>query len=740
MKTYLLKVYIEVSASALNRPFEYLYNGDAVILKGMRVLISFKNKNIVGYVFDVFMIDDLEKFRTTRVYAIKPIVSIIDNEPIISEKYFRLIERVSDYYYSPLINVLQCALPPSLRPTSGALKGPKTAHVKYIEATRKMTFSDLTKKQTEILTKLQESGPMEKSLLSSTIIKNLLAKGYVCEVLREKDRLEFDSQSLNVAKKDLLLTDEQNRVIESFVSGEKSTYLLQGVTGSGKTEVYLSLAQKFLDKGKSVLLIVSEINLTPLMIALCRHRFGDRVALLHSQLTPAQKYDQYRKIANGLTPVVVGARSAIFAPMDNLGLIVIDEEHTNSYHQDTPPFYSCHQVAQLRQELNSEIKILLGSATPSIITKARATKGLYGFLELPRRINEKELPKVEVVNMQEPLNFHKNSMIISNTLYEGINNVLAQKEQAVLLLNRRGFASSLECERCHAVIKCEECGSSLTYHKEDRILKCHRCEKRVPYPQFCPECGYKSFYHVGFGTEAVTEEIKKLFPNARVSRIDGDIKEGKKGIISLLNAFNDQRIDILVGTQMIAKGHDFENVTLSAVITADIGLKLPNYMASENAFDLIYQTIGRAGRGKKEGRAIIQTFNPQHYAIQYASSQNYESFFKQEMIVRKLSKFPPYWYLTLLHIYTKDSVDIVEFSQELFELISQSFSDYEDKIGLVGPYDPFIKRYGPYRKKLILIRTKDRGLLKGPLLKIIDITKNNGNVKIDIEVDPGDIY
>lgn len=740
MKDYLIQVYVEIRANALNRPFSYLFHGENIIQKGTRVTVDFNNRERVAYVISVEEIEDIKLFKKQNPnLKLKHITNIIDREPLFSEELFNLALQVADYYFSPLIQVLQSMLPPSLRPLSSFLKAPKIAMEKFLIISS-VVPTNLTTKQQTIYDQIKTSGEVLKSFISSpSIIRILIERGFVLEIEKEKNRYQIKKDFLKIDFKENKLTSEQSKVYDEVLSSEQETFLLQGVTGSGKTEVYLRLAEHYLNQGQGVLLIVSEINLTPMMISLCEQRFENQVAVLHSALTPAQKYDEYRKIKNGDAKIVVGARSAIFAPINNLGLIVIDEEHTSSYHQDTPPFYDVREIAAMRQNSNPDLKMVLGSATPSLITRAKAEKKVYGHLVLKNRINNMELPEVEIINLQDPSNLIDNSLIISKQLKNAIDQTIAKNEQVMLLLNRRGFASFLECERCHSVVRCPECNSSLTYHKEENNLKCHRCDLTFPYPKYCLECGHHSFYHFGFGTEAVHEEIKKMYPNNTIARLDTDVVKDRSSV-NILNDFQDHKIDILIGTQMISKGHDFENVTLSAVIMADVGLKIPNYMASENAFSLIYQTIGRAGRGHKKGKAIIQTFNPTHYAIQLAAKQDYEAFFKQEMIIRKLSKFPPYWNLVLIHIYAQNGVDINQVSGELREILEKNIENFIADTSIVGPYKPYISRYGPYYKRLILLRTKNLSFLNDSLKKISDAASLDRNIKIEIEVNPINIF
>lgn len=730
----LLEVLIERKAQALNRPFSYVYNGEKEVDKGYRVLLPFahSNKLVVGYVTNVTETNkDKKTLEKEMGFSISEIKDVIDDKPLLNDELLSLSNRISEHYLAPLISVLQTMLPTSLKPAASALKGPKIAYETYVELVND-NEEGLTPKQIELLRLVSSSKRiLKKDCKSVSALNNLIKKERVKFVQVEKTRLEIPEYKKEQKK---VLTDEQQQVVESIMNTDKTVTLLQGVTGSGKTEVYLTLSEKFLAKGKDVLMLVPEISLTPVMVEYFQRRFSNNVAILHSELTPAEKYDEYRRISRGDCHIVVGARSAIFAPLHNIGLIILDEEHVESYKQDSLPFYHAKDVAIMRAN-HFGAKVILGSATPSLETKARAIKGNYHYANLPNRINKQELPKTSIVDMSKASSFTRQSSMFSKYLIEDLQAVLDRKEQAILLINRRGHSSYITCRSCGHIMKCPECGIALTYHKDDDLLKCHHCGHVELGVDQCPECGSKYLSRYGFGTEKIVEEIKKIFPSARVLRLDSDVGEVRNNIAKTVEAFANQEADILVGTQMIAKGHDFPNVTLVGVVLADIGLSQPSFRSAERVFQLITQAVGRSGRANKVGKAIIQTFNPRHYAIQLASNQNYEAFFVKEMSVRKVSQYPPYTYLTSVEINGKSEENVVQIANKI---ASDIIAENMEKVTVLGPVTPYISSENGNYRQIILIKYKNDDKIKPYLNKILDSLKSKSQINVKINVDPYD--
>ena len=468
----IIELLIEHNTLTLDRPFTYVYSGDKNVVSGVRVLIDFHHQELVGYVTSCRDSDlSKEELEQETGYQLNEIIDVIDEAPLLNEDLLSLAEEISSYYLASKISVLQSMLPPSLSPRRSFLKAPKIAYDQYLKI-KKYDETDLTGKQIEILKLVQKEGEvLKKEVRSPSIVKKLIELNRIEIVYEEKSRLEMPSFEIEKPKE---LTPRQQEVKDEFLSSDDQVYLLEGVTGSGKSEVYLSISEEILKQGKTVLMLVPEISLTPMMVEYFLKRFEGKVAVLHSELTPAEKYDDYRKIARGECQIVVGARSAIFAPLSNIGLIILDEEHVESYKQDSLPYYHAREVAVMRAKRH-HAKVLLGSATPSLDSRARAQKGIYHLLTLPERINKQELPSTYVINMLNHSNIDRESYIFSKQLRKEIADTLARNEQIILLLNRRGFSTNVSCRSCGHVFRCPECGIPLTFHKEDGLLKCHHC-------------------------------------------------------------------------------------------------------------------------------------------------------------------------------------------------------------------------------------------------------------------------
>lgn len=726
----IVEILIEYASHTLDRPFSYLYEGKKNIGPGFRVLVNFNHRVLMGYVLSVKSTDQTsEQLEEESGYRLDFLVDVIDESPLLNEDLFALAKRVSDYYLAPFISVLQAMLPPSLSPRKSSLKAPKIAYDQYLSINR-YTEDDLTDKQIEILRLIKKEGKiLKKEVGSPSVVEKLLSRNLIKIIKEEKRRLLIPDYSL---QKPPLLTDDQQRVIEDFVKSEDSIYLLQGVTGSGKTEVYLTLCERELEKGNSVLFLVPEISLTPMMMEYFIRRFKHQVAILHSELTPAEKYDEYRKIARGDAHIVIGARSAIFAPLDKIGLIILDEEHVESYKQDTSPFYHAREVAIMRGEMH-KAKVLLGSATPSLESRARAKNGIYHLLRLDKRINEQKLPATKIVNLADYQNIDRESYIFSLSLRNELTKVLAAHQQAILLINRRGFSTSVSCRSCGYLFRCPTCGIALTYHKSDNMLKCHHCDFVQVMPETCPECGSKYLMKTGFGTEKIEEEVHRLFPEAKTLRLDSDSTKVRNKIPSIIESFRKKSADILIGTQMIAKGHDFPDVTLVGIVLADIGLSMPSFRSSERVFQLITQAVGRSGRSDKIGKAIIQTYNPSHYAITYGARQDYEGFFQKEMGMRKLQNYPPYYFLASLTISGKKEETVITQTYNAVDYLNEQLGD---KAVILGPTTPYIARDHLLFLRTILIKYRDYSIIQKTLIKLIGLYAKKSSVNIDVNIDP----
>ncbi|HAP8005884.1 TPA: primosomal protein N' [Enterococcus faecium] len=585
-------------------------------------------------------------------------------------------------------------------------------HTRNKVKTIRLVRSLLTEKQIEEeWAKLRQNAKKQKELLlclselsQEEPIAYFKNKGISTAVLnqgKEKGWLEFiESERYRDPYKDrvfdqttaLELNAEQKNAVEQIITAgqqqKDQVFLLEGITGSGKTEVYLQAIADVLSENKTAIMLVPEIALTPQMVERFKGRFGESVAVLHSGLSQGEKYDEWRKIEREEAQVVVGARSAIFAPLKNIGLIIIDEEHESSYKQDETPRYHARDLAIWRSKYH-HCPIVLGSATPSLESRARAQKGVYQLLQLNHRAKAAaQLPAIEIVDMREEFQNHRTSTFSAN-LQEKIQNRLDKKEQTVLLLNRRGYSSFVMCRDCGFVLPCPNCDISLTLHMDTRSMRCHYCGHEEPIPNRCPNCGGNKIRYYGTGTQKVEEELRELYPQARILRMDVDTTRRKGAHEQILQKFGAKEADILLGTQMIAKGLDFPEVTLVGVLNADTSLNLPDFRSSEHTFQLLTQVSGRAGRAEKAGEVVIQTFNPQHYAIELAKKQNYEQFYQQEMHVRHRGGYPPYYFTVKI---TASHPEEQVAAKKIFQIANQLKEVLSPQSLLLGPTPSMILR------------------------------------------------
>lgn len=728
----IVDVLIERKIQSLNRPFSYVVKDDALIEVGERVLVPFNNKNIVGYVINVTKSDksitELEKEFGYKLFEVR---KIIDEKPLLTPELILLANEIKNYYLAPYISILQAMLPLSLKPTSSSLKGPKIAYEYFVKIVSD-NEDNLTPKQIELLRLVKNNGEVnKKDIKSPSILKKLIDNNHLQIIKKEKKRLVINATK---EQKNFALTNEQNQAIESVLHSKQNVTLLQGITGCGKTEIYLSLAEKIIETGKNVLILVPEISLTPIMVNNVYSRFNEKVAILHSGLTNAERYDEYRKILNNEVNVVVGTRSAVFAPLDNIGLIIIDEEHSESYKQDNLPYYHAREVAIMRSKINNA-KVLLGSATPSFESKTKAMKGIYNFVKIDKRINKLKLPETLIVDMSKSMNLSRDSYLFSKPLISAINEALSRKEQIILLLNRRGYSTYVSCRKCGHIFKCPNCDIALTYHKNDKMLKCHHCGHVELMSEYCPECGSNYIAYTGFGSEKIVSEVNRLFPSARVLRLDSDVSEVKGNIKKAIDSFSQYEADILVGTQMIAKGHDFPRVTLVGIVLADVGLSLPSFRSSERVFQLITQAIGRSGRSDLSGKAIIQTYLPNHYSILLASKQNYDAFFNYEMRIRHIQQYPPFSFLLSIEVSAKNEEYVILAANDIVNNLN---SKLKDEATILGPVAPYIAYQNNTYKRLILIKYKNSDKIKQEINKLLETFKFNNVVNVKINVDPYD--
>lgn len=576
-----------------------------------------------------------------------------------------------------------------------------------------------------------------KLAVSQSTIKGLIEKGILVQQEKEVYRDPYADREFK--QTDCLpLTDQQQEAINPIISSinehRHEVFLLYGITGSGKTEIYLQSIQKVIEQGKEAIVLVPEIALTPQMVHRFKGRFGDMVAVMHSGLSRGEKYDEWRKIQRGQVRVVVGARSAVFAPFENLGIIIIDEEHETSYKQEENPRYHARDVA-IHRARNYNCPVVLGSATPSLETFARAHKKVYQKLTLSKRMNDQALPKVEIIDMREELREGNRSMF-SKSLFEKLQDRLLKKQQTVLFLNKRGHSSFVMCRDCGYVILCPHCEISLTYHRVQNNMKCHYCGFESKVPTICPECQSDHIRYFGTGTQKVEEELGKLLPEAKVIRMDVDTTTRKGSHEKLLTEFHEGKADILLGTQMIAKGLDFPNITLVGVLSADTMLHLPDFRSSEKTFQLLTQVSGRAGRHQLPGEVVIQTYTPEHYSIILAGDQDFDAFYAKEMMMRKIHKYPPFFYLALVTVSHEELLKVVSVTEKITRYLRSKLTNEAVILGPVASPIPRIKDRYRYQCLVKYKREPELGnALKNISNQLLQETAKSG-LQISIDLNP----
>ncbi|MFX3674157.1 MAG: primosomal protein N' [Paenisporosarcina sp.] len=586
----------------------------------------------------------------------------------------------------------------------------------------------------------QASELLKAAKTSNAVLQGVIERGVAIVKMDEIYRDPFAAREIEKST-NLLLTEEQRRALEQVVDAYERniahTFLLHGITGSGKTEVYLQAIERALNDDKEAIVLVPEISLTPQMTNRFKARFGSLVAVLHSGLSAGEKYDEWRKIKRGEVKVVIGARSAVFAPFTKLGLIILDEEHEGTYKQDDSPRYHARDVAIWRSEYH-HCPVILGSATPSLESFARAKKGNYTLLTLKNRPKEQPLPEVTIVDMREQLKNGNRSMF-SIELAEAIRIRLVKQEQMVLFLNRRGHSSFVLCRDCGTVIECQNCDISMTYHRHQELIKCHYCGEEERVPTTCPQCQSEHIRFFGTGTQKVEEEIGKLFPEARVLRMDVDTTRKKGSHENILRQFGEGKADILLGTQMIAKGLDFPNITLVGVLSADTTLHLADFRAAEKTFQLLTQVSGRAGRHDKKGEVIVQTYTPDHYAIQFAQNHDYNAFYHQEMMLRKQYAYPPFTYVALIQVTHEDVLMTAEYAHKAASWLKSNLSNQSD---IIGPTASSISRVQNRYRYQCLIKYKKEPMLPEIMQQLIRIYRTEWMKKgiiLQVDINPSSI-
>lgn len=733
MKLY-AEVIINSEALEIDRPFTYKvpeeFNNEIKIGQIVKVPFGKGNKTSEGFILNLKN-DDNIKFKT------KNIAAILVKDPVIDEDDINLIEFLREKTLCKYIDAFRLLIP------VGIMKGAKAKKKKVIvlknEDLSNIKNPDGYKKIVEFFK--TNSGKYTKSEL----INEHSISQYKLNKLIENEVLSIEEESVfryndRVYNKDSAktLTIEQENIIREYINSDDKMFLLKGVTGSGKTEVYMKLVERVLLEGKSAIILVPEIALTPQMIERFKGRFGVNVALFHSKLSDGERFDEWFRVKEGKAKVIVGARSAIFLPAKNLGLIIIDEEHENTYKSEQNPKYQTKEVAEYLSELKG-CKVILGSATPSIETYYRALTGEMKLLELNSRVDNKAMPPMKVIDMRNELK-GGNKSLFSRELFIAIQERLKRKEQIILFLNRRGFSTFVSCRSCGYVFKCDECDISMTYHKNG-LLICHYCGKTKREPRECPKCHSKYVKFFGAGTQRVEEEVKKYFNNAGILRMDVDTTRDKHSYERIYNTFKNGEADILIGTQMVSKGLDFKNVTLVGILAADMSINIPDYRAAERTFQIITQVAGRAGRGDKQGEVLIQTYTPQHYSLQYAVNYDYEGFYEKEFTVRAMMKYPPFGKLLLINGTSKKEELLKNFMHKITMMIKPLVENCLD-IEILGPIPCMISKVKEnYRWQIVIKGEFDSYFSKNIKEILYDENKNVYNdIRISMDINPNNLF
>lgn len=789
----LAKIIVDVPLMQTDQPYSYRIpeEFEGMLEVGMRVHVPFGkgNRLIQGIVLGLESQSDGEEMEQD----LKDIAEVLDFSPVLTPEQLWLAEELRKSVFSYKISILKAMLPGFLNSSYDKILYPleglsQEDRVRLFGSEDSLAFSSLDlAKQAEMM-RLTRKGllgleyqavdqkkvktqswyevdhaQLEGVEISTRAKKKLELRDYLLShpesaslasllesYLREQVNFFVDQGAVTIVQKEvqrsaayfegievsrpLELNPEQRQARDAVVSSIGSSqppFLLQGITGSGKTEVYLQIIQGALDKGKTAILLVPEISLTPQMTERFIARFGDKVAILHSGLSNGEKYDEWRKVERGDAQVVVGARSAIFAPLKNLGVMIIDEEHEAAYKQDSNPRYHAREVAILRAQYN-QATLVLGSATPSLESRARAGKGVYQHLRLTQRANPlATIPEVQVIDFRDYIGQNETSNF-TPPLLEAIQDRLVKKEQVVLMLNRRGYSSFVMCRECGTVDTCPNCDISLTLHMDTKTMNCHYCGFSKDIPQVCPNCKSHSIRYYGTGTQKAYDELAELFPQARILRMDVDTTRKKGSHQALLDQFGRGEADILLGTQMIAKGLDFPNVTLVGVLNADTALNLPDFRSSERTFQLLTQVAGRAGRAEKAGQVLIQSYNPQHYAIRFAKDQDYEGFYAYEMGIRRQLGYPPYYFTIGITLSHKKEEEVFKRAYEVMNILRSGLSETSP---ILGPTPKPIARTHNLYHYQILIKYRLEDELGPTLNQVLALTQERENSELRLSID-----
>ncbi len=695
-----------------NKIFSYKIPSNLKVDIGSRVHVPFGSNKVNGIVLNI-----KDDYKDT--IELKEIISLLDNEPVLNKEQINLIYFLRNNYLCTYLDAYKVMVPTQLKLSKNInnVKIEKTYYIKNLIEVK-------TKAEQNILNLFKNKEQLKPSEISNKKALNLLLEKGILDIKKEEIyRLTDKFEKIEKIK----LTKDQQNIYQEINTSKDNIFLLRGVTGSGKTEIYMDLIEDVLKDNKEVIVLVPEISITTQLVNRFKGRFQDKVALFHSGLSTGERYDEWRKIKRKEVSIVVGARSAVFCPFTNIGLIIMDEENDESYKQENNPRYNTIDVAIERIKYNNA-KLILGSATPSLESYARAKVNRYHLLELETRVNNKKMPNVDIIDMKNEMK--KGNSIISSIAKEYILDRINKNEQVMILMNRRGYSNYVLCSECGEVIKCPNCDISLTYHKNNNSLKCHYCNFQTQMPNKCKKCNSKYLSLKGKGTEKIEETLHSIFKNIRVIRMDSDTTTKKSSHEKIIKDFNDHKYDVLLGTQMISKGLDFANVTLVVVIDADSSLYISDYRSSERTFSLLTQVSGRAGRHDKEGNIIIQTFNPNHYAIKLVENHDYVTFYNNEITIRKRLYYPPFCFIVAIRILAND---FEMGSKEINNIINILRSKLNEKHKILGS-SIFPKINNIYGFQTIIKYKEKEQLME--VLEEIDLHYINSKVKLEIDFNP----
>lgn len=728
------EVIVDIAHSEVDKVFDYDCGGLDVSV-GSRVIVPFGKMKIEGVVIA------LKQTSEYRANGIKKIICLLDSAPAITKECIELLSFMREKYHLTKASILRLFLPTEMR------KGKvREKLVTFVTVNTDLDFESALSSIPQ--RSKSERGALEfmrdvktckiaelKSKFTNDSVNRLVEKGYLKKEEKRENRTPYSS--LEGYSKNVELTDEQKNAIASIENTDKRVTLIHGVTGSGKTVVYLRLIREAVESGKTAIMLVPEISLTPQMFRQLKAEFGDNAAILHSGLSAGEKFDEWWRLRSGEAKIAVGARSAIFAPLENLGVIIIDEEHDGSYTSESNPRYFTFDVAKFRADYN-DCKLVLGSATPSVETYLRAKEGAFNLVKLPHRINKKPLPEMIIADMRTEVR-RGNDSAFSSALVSELEDCLKKGNQAIIFLNRRGYSQHVVCRECGYVAKCENCDVALNYHSVGNVLKCHYCGATYKMLTACPDCGSIHINYVGTGTQKVVAELKKRFPSARILRMDNDTTQNKEGHLKILEQFSRHEADILVGTQMIAKGHDFPSVTLVGILDADMSLFFSDYRSGERTFQLITQVAGRSGRAGDKGVVVLQTYNPDNPVLRFATKYDYEGFFEREISLRKTTSYPPYATIVRVMVESDDEEKGVEALRKVYEGLSALKERESDAFLFFNKMKSPIKRLKNKFRFQVLMRIdyKREDVLNQ--IYELSLPVSDKNALVYVEINPGNL-